>query len=344
MCDPTTVAAVSVISAVTSAGLGIYGSIAQGQAAQQQVEQQYAAQQMQTQYQFAEAQRQMDYQFQEQLRMAEYTYQNQVAQRDAEYRNASLQFDYQMAEQQRQYQYELAVNQQNFEYQQAQVDANRAFELQREQQQKSVMELNSELAGIAYGNDLRLLDLRFMQEEEAAAQSKLKAQKEIAQERAAVRASGRTGNVVDNLLADYSRQLAQFDYATNRNLAFASRDLQEQKRGSQATYAARKASEQPYIKQPYVDPIKGQALAPGGGVAPVYGVAPVRQQVTRGEVTRAPVYKSYVDMSPYYIEAASAGVTGIANTVTAASKYKAATAARPKPAPKPAPKTPGRSP
>jgi len=79
-------------------------------------------------------------------------------------------------------------------------------------------------------------------------------------------------------------------------------------------------------------------------VAPVYGVAPVRQQVTRGEVTRAPVYKSYVDMSPYYIEAASAGVTGIANTVTAASKYKAATAARPKPAPKPAPKTPGRSP
>ena len=322
MCGPAAVAAVSVISSVVSAGLGIYGSIAQGRAAQLQVEQQYAAQQMQAQYQFAEAQRQMDYQFQEQLRMAEYTYQNQVAQRDAEYRNASLQFDYQMAEQQRQYQYELAVNQQNFEYQQAQVEASRAFEQQRERQQKSVMELNSELAGIAYGNDLRLLDLRFMQEEEAAAQSKLKAQKEIAQERATVRASGRTGNVVDNLLADYSRQLAQFDYAANRNLAFASTDLQEQKRGSQATYAARKASEQPYIKQPFVDPIKGRALAPSGGVAPVYGVAPVRTPVTRGEVTRAPVYKSYVDMTPYYIEAASAGATGIATTVSAVDKYK----------------------
>lgn len=338
MCGPAAVI-VPIISSVVSTGLGIVGSIAQGRAAQQQAEQQYATQQMQTQYQFAEAQRQMDYQFQEQLRMAEYTYQNQVAQRDAEYRNASLQFDFQMAEQQRQYQYELAVNQQNFEYQQAQVAANRAFELQREQQQKSVIELNSELAGIAYGNDLRLLDLRFMQEEEAAAQSKLKASREIAQERAAVRASGRTGNVVDNLLADYSRQLAQFDYATNRNLAFASADLQEQKRGSQATYAARKVSEQPYIKQLFTDPIKGQALAPGGGVAPVYGVAPVRQQVTKGEVTKAPVYKSSVSMTPYYIGAASAGMTGIANTVTAVDNYNKWKAAQPKPAPK----TPGRS-
>jgi len=320
MCAPAAVI-VPIVSAVASAGLGIYGAVAEGQAAQEQAQYNYQVQQAQAEYQFAEQQRQMDYQFQEQLRMAEYNYQNQVAQRDAEYRNASLQFDFQIAEQQRQYQYELAVNQQNFEYQQAQVAANRAFELQREQQQKSVMELNSELAGIAYGNDLRLIDLRFMQEEEAAAQSKLKAAREIAQERAAVRASGRTGNVVDNLLADYSRQLAQFDYATNRNLAFASADLQEQKRGSQATYAARKASEQPYIKQLFTDPIRGQALAPGGGVAPTYGAAPVRQQVTRGQVTMTGAYKAPVNMTPYYINAARAGVTGVANTVTAVDNY-----------------------
>lgn len=263
----------------------------------------------------------MEYQFQEQLRMAEYTYQNQMAQRDFEYRNSYLQYDNAVAEQQRQYQYELAVNQQNFEYQQAQVSANRAYEQAREEQQRSVMELNAELAGIAYGNDLRQLDLRFMQEEEAAAQQKAKAAKDIAQERATIRASGRTGNTVDNLLADYYRQQASFDYATNRNLAFTGMSIREQKRGAQAQYAARVAAEQPYIRQPYVDPIKGQALAPGAGVAPLLGTAPTRQQVTRGTVTKAPTYRAYVDTTPYWIQGAQAGLTGVANTVTAVDDY-----------------------
>jgi hypothetical protein len=320
MCAPAAVI-VPIVSAVATAGLGIYSAYSSAQSAQEQATYNYQIQQQQAQYQFAEQQRQMDYQFQEQLRMAEYTYQNQMAQRDFEYRNAFVQYDYQLAEQQRQYQYELAVNQQNFEYQQAQVEANRAYEQAREEQQKSIMELNSELAGIAYGNDLRMIDLRFMQEEEAAAQQKLKASREVAQERAAVRASGRTGNTVENLLADYYRQQASFDYATNRNLAFTGADLQEQKRGSQATYAARKAAEQPYIRQLYVDPIKGQALAPGGGVAPVYGAAPVRQQVTRGTVTMSPTSKAYVNTTPYVIQGIQAGITGVANTVTAVDNY-----------------------
>lgn len=320
MCAPAAVI-VPIVSAVATAGLGIYQAYSEGQAAQQQAQYNYQVQQAQAEYQFAEQQRQMDYQFQEQLRLSEYTYQNQVAQRDFEYRNAYLQYDNQLAEQQRQYQYELAVNQQNFEYQQAQVAANRAYEQAREEQQKSIMELNSELAGIAYGNDLRLIDLRFMQEEEAAAQQKLKAAKEVAQERATVRASGRTGNTVENLLADYYRQQAQFDYVANRNLAFTGADLQEQKRGSQATYAARKAAEQPYIRQLYVDPIKGQALAPGAGVAPIYGAAPVRQQVTKGQVTMTGAYQAPVNMTPYWVKGISAGVAGVANTVTAVDNY-----------------------
>jgi len=320
MCAPAAVI-VPIVSAVASTGLGIYGAVAQAQAAEEQANYNFQIQQQQSQYQFQEQQRQMEYQFQEQLRQSEYAYQNQLSQRDFEYRNSYMQYDYQLAEQQRQYQYELAVNQQNFEYQQAQVEANRAYEMAREQQQQSVMELNAELAGIAYSNDLRLLDLRFMQEEEAAAQQKTKAARDVAQERAAVRASGRTGNTVENLLADYYRQQAAFDYATNRNLAFAGADIQEQKRGSQAQYAARKAAEQPYIRQQYVDPIKGQALAPGGGVAPLYGNAPTRQQVTRGTVTMSPTYRSYVNTTPYLIEGLRAGVTGALNTVTAVDNY-----------------------
>lgn len=310
MCEPTTIAAISLGVSVLSTGLGIYGSVQQGQSAEAQANYNYQIQQQQAEFQFAEQQRQMDYQFQEQLRMAEYTYQNQLSQREFDYRSSYLQHDYQLAEQQRQYQYEQAVNQQNYEYQQAQVESQRAYETARQQQQQSVMELNSELAGIAYSNDLRLLDLRFMQEEEAAAQQKTKASKEIAQERAAVRASGRTGNTVENLLADYYRQQAAYDYATNRNLAFTGADIQEQKRGSQAQYAARKASEQPYIKQLYTDPIKGQALAPGSGVAPMYAPAPTRQQVTRGTVVQGAVSRAYVDQTPYRLQAISTGLTG----------------------------------
>jgi len=352
MCAPAAVV-VPIVAAVASTGLGIYSAVSGAQSAQDQanytyqVQQQQAAfqaqeQQRQMDYQFAEAQRQQEYAFQEQqrqmeyryqedLRMAELNYQNQIQAREFEYQQSYLQYDYAVREQQRQYQYEMAVQQQNYEYQQAQINMQRMFEQQKADQQASVMELNAQLAGTAYGNDLRQLDVRLMQEEEAAAQQKIKASREMAQARAEVRASGRTGNTVDNLIADYYRQQAAFDYATNRNLAFAGVNTQDQKRGAQSTYAGRLASQQPYIKQPYVDAIKGQAYAPGPGVAPIYGPTPIKQQVTRGTVTRgqvtkgqvvrAPVYRSFVDETPYVVQGVGSAITGIANTVTAVDNY-----------------------
>jgi hypothetical protein len=352
MCAPAAVI-VPIVASVASVGLGIYSAVSGAQSAQAQadysyqVQQQQAAfqaqeQQRQMDYQFAEAQRQQEYAFQEQqrqmeyryqedLRMAELNYQNQMQARDFEYQQNFLQYDYARQEQQRQYQYEMAVQQQNYEYQQAQVNMQRMFEQQKADQQASVMELNAQLAGTAYGNDLRLLDTRFMQEEEAAAQAKTKASNEMAQARAEIRASGRTGNTVDNLVADYYRQQASFDYATNRNLAFTGNNIQEQKRGAQATYAGRLASQQPYIQQPYVDAIKGQAYAPGAGVAPILGPNPIKQQVTRGTVTRgqvtkgavvqAPVYQSYVDQTPYWIQGAQTTLAGVTNVVGAVDNY-----------------------
>lgn len=320
MCEPTTIA---IVSAVASAGLGIASSVMGYQDAKAQAEYNYAIQQQQQQFQFAEQQRQMDYQFQEQLRMSEYNYQNQMTARQFEYDNSMLQYDAQMAEQQRRFEYEQAINQQNYEFQQSQIDLNRGYEQMREEQQKSIMELNSELAGTAYANDLRQIDLMFMQEEEAAAQQKMKGAREAAQMRAEVRASGRVGNTVDNLLADYYRQQAQYDFATNRNLAFTGMSSQERKRGAQAQYAARKTSEVPYIKQPYADPVKGLTLQPGPGVAPMMGVAPVRQQVTKGVAVPSPVYKSYVSSTPYLIQGVTAGLTGAFDTATAVSKYNA---------------------
>lgn len=352
MCAPAAVV-VPIVASVASVGLGIYSAVAGAQSAQAQasysyqVQQQQAAfqaqeQQRQMDYQFAEAQRQQEYAFQEQqrqmeyryqedLRMAELNYQNQMQAREFEFQQANLQYDYGVREQQRQYQYEMAVQQQNYEYQQAQVNMQRMFEQQKADQQASVMELNAQLAGTAYGNDLRQLDVRLMQEEEVAAQQKMKASKEMAQARAEIRASGRTGNTVDNLIADYYRQQAAFDYATNRNLAFTGSNVQDQKRGAQATYAGRLASEQPYIQQPYIDPIKGQSYAPGAGVAPIMGPTPIKQQVTRGTVTRgqvtkgavvrAPAYRAFVDETPYVVQGIGSTITGVSNLALGVDNY-----------------------
>jgi hypothetical protein len=301
MCAPLAVIA-PIVGSVASIGLGIYSAYSGYQGAKAQANYQYQTQQAQAGYQFMEAQRQMDYQFQEQLRQSEYVFQNQMAARQFEYQQSNLQYENEVAEQQRRYQYEQAVYQQNYEFQQLQTDLSRGYEQMREDQQRSVMELNAELAGVAYANDLRQLDVMFMQEEEAAAQQKLKGSREAAQMRAEVRASGRVGNTVDNLVADYYRQQAQYDFATNRNLAFTGRATQEKKRGAQAQYAARKVSEQPYIQTPYANPVRGNALAPGPGVAPMYGPTPIRQQVTKGTVTQQPVYRSYVSSTPYVLQ------------------------------------------
>lgn len=354
MCPPV-LAAIPVIASVASVGLGVYGAYAGYQGAKDQANYQYQIQQQQAQFQFMDEQRRMDYQFQEAVRQNEYyyaeqnrqmdyqyqdalrqsdlVYQNQIAARDFEYQQANLQYQSQMAEQQRRFQYEQAVNQQNYDFQKLQTDLNRGYEEMRERQQQSIIELNAELAGTAYANDLRQIDLMFMQEEEAAAQQKMKGSREVAQARAEIRASGRVGNTIDNLIADYNRQQAQYDFATDRNLAFTGMASQEKKRGAKAQYAARKVSEVPYIKQPYADPMLGLALQPGPGVAPSYGPMPIREGVVRGQVTKgqvakgvvvqSPVYKSYVSSTPYLIKGLGSAFGGIADTATAVAKYNA---------------------
>lgn len=329
MCDPVTLTTIGVLTSVISTGLGIYGSVVGAQSAKAQANYQYQIQQNQSAFQFMEANRQMEYQFQEQLRQSESNFQTQMTMRDFEFQQQQMAYSSQEADQQRRFIYEQAVAQQNYDFQQLQTDLNRGYEQTREDQQRSIMELNAELASAAYANDLRQLDVMFMQEEEAAAQQKAKGQKEAMQARAEIRASGRTGNTVENLIADYYRQQAQYDFATNRNLAFTGMGLQEKKRGAQAQYGARLASEQSYIKTPFADPIKGLTLQPGAGVAPTKGPSPIKQQVTKGQVVQSPVYKSYVSSTPYLIEGIGAAVGGIANTVNAIGKYNAAKAAQP---------------
>jgi hypothetical protein len=152
--------------------------------------------------------------------------------------------------------YNNAVAEQQYQYQQQQASAGRHFEQLKYNQQQQVMRQTRLLADSAYGDEISQINLRLMQEQEASAQQKQKAAREGMQARGAVLASGRVGNSIDALLADYQRQQAQFDYATERNLAFTTMQMQETKRGSAATRGSRIASQQEYIKQEILDPMK----------------------------------------------------------------------------------------
>lgn len=161
---------------------------------------------------------------------------------------------YQQAKQTRNY--NNAVAEQQYRYQQEQASASRNFEQLKYNQQQQVMRQTRLLADSAYGDEISQINLRLMQEQEASAQQKQKAAREGMQARGAVLASGRVGNSIDALVADYQRQQAQFDYATERNLAFTTMQMQETKRGSAATRGSRIASQQEYIKQEILDPMK----------------------------------------------------------------------------------------
>ena len=184
-----------------------------------------------------------------------------------------------------------AQAEQAYRFQQIQAGSARAFEQLRAQQQEAIMEQNRYLADRAYENDISQLNLRLMQEQEAAAQKQREAA--LAAQRGAgeIRSTGRLGLTVDNLLADYNRQQAAFDYATERNLAFTTAQVQQQKLGAAAERGSRLASQQPYLQQPVIDPIE-------------------------------PIYQSAPSATPYILQGASATLSGVSAGMSTAGSMK----------------------
>ena len=196
-----------------------------------------------------------------------------------------------------------AQAEQSYRFQQTQAASARAFEQLKAQQQNAIMEQNRYLADRAYESDISQLNLRLMQEQEAAAQRQREAG--LAAQRGAgeIRATGRLGMTVDNLIADYYRQQAAFDYATERNLAFTTNQTQMQKMGAAAQRGSRLASQQPYLEQPIIDPIE-------------------------------PIYQSAPSATPYILQGASAALGGITTGLSSASAIGKLKAAQPPGLPK----------
>ena len=148
------------------------------------------------------------------------------------------------------------VAEQEFQYNTLQAQSARTNQEQQRQLQEDVITQNFELANLAYESDIAALNLRLMQEDAAAGTEKRKTSLAALQAKGEIVAAGRVGNSIQNLIADVQRQQAAYDYATDMNLAFVGKQLQEQKRGAGVQRASRIASQQPYLKQTILDPMK----------------------------------------------------------------------------------------
>ncbi len=163
--------------------------------------------------------------------------------------------------------FENQAAQQQYDQQVLQTTANRTAEQQQKVLQDDLIAQTTSLANEDFENRIAQINLGMMQESQAASQQKQAAQKEFLEGRGEILASGRVGNSVSSLLADYRRQKAAFDYATDRNLAFSGAAATQDKRGAAIERGARITSQQPYLERMFLDPLKpmmrGKVSGPG---------------------------------------------------------------------------------
>jgi hypothetical protein len=196
-----------------------------------------------------------------------------------------------------------AQAQQQFTFQQMQASSARNFEQMKANQQEEMMRINRLMADNSYSDEIAQLNLRLMQEQAATSQQQQQNATAGAKARGEVLASGRLGNTVDNLMADFYRQQAQFDYYSSQNLAFTGQQIQMEKQGVAAQRGSRIASQQAYIKQPVLDPLE-------------------------------PIYQSKPSMLPFILQGAGAIASGVSTGVSTYGQMSKLKAAQPPKVPK----------
>jgi hypothetical protein len=195
----------------------------------------------------------------------------------------------------------MVAEQQN-EFDQLQATAARTTENQREAMREEEIRRNTELAQVTRANQIAQINVRQLQEAEAASQKQTETAKRALQAAGQIRAQGRIGANVDLLLADVRRQQASYDYYTDRNLAFVNLELQERKKIAQGEYANRVANQTPYLKQTILDPFE----------------RPMR---------------SMPSSTPYILQGASAVLGGVSTGLSAYTSMKDAGLIKPRPTP-----------
>ena len=143
-----------------------------------------------------------------------------------------------------------------FEVDKLQVQANRFREQQQYQSTELANDTSEFLANRAAEKEISSINIQVAQAQEEAALKKREKKLETVRAKGEILATGKGGLNVVNLLADVDSQFAQYDWGSNRNLAFVGYQAATDKESANIRRASRLATLNPYIQQTYIDPVK----------------------------------------------------------------------------------------
>tara|TARA_R100000655_G_scaffold21101_1_gene43316 strand:+ start:8683 stop:9606 length:924 start_codon:yes stop_codon:yes gene_type:complete len=143
-----------------------------------------------------------------------------------------------------------------FDVAKLQTEANRFRERQQFQSQELANDTSEFLADRAFEKETQSINIQLAQAQEEAAIKKREKKLETVRAKGEILATGKGGLNVVNLLADVDSQFAQYDWGSNRNLAFVGYQGSTDKESANIRRASRLASLNPYIQQQYIDPAR----------------------------------------------------------------------------------------
>jgi len=143
-----------------------------------------------------------------------------------------------------------------FDVAKLQTEANRFRERQQFQSQELANETSEFLADRAFEKETQSINIQLAQAQEEAAIKKREKKLEVTRAKGEILATGKGGLNIVNLLADVDSQFAQYDWGSNRNLAFVGYQGATDKESANIRRASRLASLNPYIQQQYIDPAR----------------------------------------------------------------------------------------
>jgi len=143
-----------------------------------------------------------------------------------------------------------------FERDKIQVEAQRFNQQQQYDSTQLANETSEFLANRAAEKEISSINIQIAQAQEEAAIKKREKKLEATRTKGEILATGKGGLNIVNLLSDVDSQFAQYDWSSNRNLAFVGYQGSTDKESANIRRASRLAVLNPYIKQTYIDPVK----------------------------------------------------------------------------------------
>jgi hypothetical protein len=170
--------------------------------------------------------------------------------------------------------YQNTVTRRQYEVDVLRADLARDAEQEKKEVRDRQIERNEMLARAAEARKLTAARLAYKDKQLQTAKQKREAALEAQRAKGSLLAAGRQGAVVQTLVADVNRQLGQFNFFSDRNLAFAGTKAQQIGRDAAIERIGRIFSISPYTPRTVLDPYEPVYQSdPGGATFMDYGNA-----------------------------------------------------------------------